>query len=162
MRARTRCSGHTLADVLVASVLVGIFATISGGAARFMGVATSSLRDRARATGELRMATEYLRQDLGAAASLARTEDGALHIVREEAYARLFGGWTDGADAGVTYERRGQRLFRIDVASDTEVVAALDLHEFTVEERALDETAVLITAGTGSEARSLTLLWSAP
>lgn len=161
-RSRRRVGGYTMVDILAASALLGIFASVAVGAARFVGVATSSLRDRARAASELRMAVEYLREDLGGAVTVEAVDDTTVRILREETVARLAGAWISGADAGVEYAADGGRLVRRDLATDTSVVAALGITEFDVEEPAADEVTIRISAGTGSEEHAVTLAWRVP
>lgn len=155
-------AGYTLVDVLVTTIIVGVFATVVTGASRFVSVATASLRDRARNTMELRMAAEYLRQDLGGAAILTTMEDGRFKIVREEAVARLLGAWTNGADPGLVYELRDGRLVRTDLGSGAETVAAVAMTGCSATDTATDEVTISVTAGTGSEARTVTFVWRQP
>jgi prepilin-type N-terminal cleavage/methylation domain-containing protein len=164
--SRRRGRGFTLVEVLVAAVLVGVFATISAGAARFVGTSTAAMRERARATTELRMATEYLRQDLGAAESVEIAEGDALRITRRPACARLAGSLvhlpSGDADAGVRYALRDARLVRTEIASGTEVVVAMAMTAFTLSERSDDEIGVYVAAGHGPERRAVTLVWRQP
>ena len=160
-RAARRRRGSTLPDVLCAASLVGIFASVAGGAARYMGQATSALRVRARVATELRMAAEFLRQDLGGAASVAES-DGGVWITRTEPVAKLQGGWVTGADAGIEYVEVDGRLVRRDLADGTEIVVARGVAELVVAEPASDSTSVSITIGAGSEGRTVTLMWRQP
>ena len=155
-------AGYTLIDVLITAIIVGVFAAVVTGASRFVAVATASLRDRARTTMELRMATEYLRQDLGGAAAVTTRQDGGFKIVREEDVARLAGSWLNGSDAGIEYVRRNDRLVRTELASGAEIVAAVTVTGLSAMDTATDEVSIAVTAGTGPEARTVTLVWREP
>jgi prepilin-type N-terminal cleavage/methylation domain-containing protein len=162
MKSSRRRGGYTLIEVLLASTLLGGFAVVAAGAARFMGVATSHLRERTRAATELRMAVEYLLQDLGGAVTATRTAAGALRITRDETVARLADGWIVDADAGIEYRLDADRIVRMDLASGEEVVAARKAAAFVVDEPAVDETTIEIAVGEPSERRTLTLAWKRP
>jgi len=132
--------GFTLLELAVASLLVTILALATGAANRATTRATIALRDRARAVTELRMAVEWLRQDLGGARGAKAADASTLEIAR-----------ADGAP--LLYRRDGRRLLRDGTA------VALELSGFEVSALPGGGARIVLATGTGDAACAMTLLW---
>jgi len=150
--------GHTLVELLVVVTISAILVNIALLAWKPISASTLSLRDRAADDAELRFAVEALLADFGGADAALPTLDGDLLITREQAVAELAGAW-DGDDDGIVWSLVEGDLLRHDEALDTEVVIATGLTDFAVTRPGGIETHVLLSAGSGAGARSVTLAW---
>lgn len=128
---RDGAAGFTLLELLVTAVLVGLLSWVLLTSLGPLNRATFALRDRARASAELRLAVNYLLRDLGAADSALPKADGGLVIKRSEQAAKLAGVWS-GSDPGIVYELSGELLTRFDVGNETLVAVAGGLEAFDV------------------------------
>ncbi len=150
--------GHTLVELLVVVTISAILVNIAMLAWKPISASTLSLRDRASEDAELRFAVEALLADFGGADAALPTLDGDLRITREQAVAELAGAW-DGDDDGIVWSLTDGDLIRHDEALDTEIVMASGLTGFVVTRPGDAETHVLLSAGSGAGARSVTLAW---
>ena len=154
--------GYTLLELVLTALSVAVLAIVVGAAWGLFTPAIYSLRDRTRGVTELRMALEYLRQDFAGVEAALPTLDGNLMITRNKSVAKLEGGWQAGMDQGVEYAFSAGRLVRRDVKPNTEVVVALNLNSFVVDQPDPSTTRVVLSAGEGQGVRTVTLLWEAP
>lgn len=151
--------GFTLLELLIGVTVSSIIVMLAMMAWKPMSRATLLLRDRARDVTEMRLAVESLVQDLGGAdTALPTSEEGELHIVREQPVAELAGAWNGVADPGILYTLSGGSLARQDVSSGDTVLLAAGLREFEVE-RVADQTHVRLAVGEGLGERRVELVW---
>ena len=151
--------GHTLVEVLVTAILVAILGIVFGLAGRFMSGETVKLRKRARAVSELRMAVEYLRQDLARAQSAQAITDGGLRIVPEDPIADLEPPIDPATDRTIEYITSEGRLIRQDAGTETDTVVAVNLAAFDVDHPDGIQTRIYLSAGEGDLTRAVTLIW---
>jgi type II secretory pathway component PulJ len=150
--------GHTLLELLVATVVSTILVIVALQAWRPASHSTLNLRDRARADTELRFAADALLADLGGAQTALPAAGGGLEIVRVPALATRIGAFSGGDDDGIVWSLDAGRLSRWDHELDTELVLADGLTGFDVDRQA-DETHIVLRAGAGDDARRLELVW---
>ena len=150
--------GHTLLELLVATVISTILVIIALQASKPASHAALSLRDRARADTELRLAAGALLADLGGAQTALPAAGGGLEIVRVPDLAQRIGAFSGGDDDGIVWSLDAGRLSRWDHELDTDLVLADDLTGFDVTRQG-SETHILLGVGTGADARTLELVW---
>ena len=151
-------AGLTLLELLVAVVVSTVLVLSAMAVWTPLDGATLSLRDRARAAGELRLVTDQLLADLGGAESVLPNLDGELRVVRRPEVASLLGA-PAGLDAGIVWGLSDGVLVREDLQLNTVFTASRALAAFTVSLDA-GETVIDLAAGTGDDARGLELRWS--
>ena len=155
--ARDGAAGFTLLELLVTAVLVGLLSWVLMTSLGPLNRATFALRDRARASSELRLAVDYLLRDLGAAESALPQDEGGLVIKRGEQAATLAGVWS-GSDPGIVYELSGEMLTRFDVGRDIFVVVAGGLQTFDITRRG-SETQIEIVMTDDQPGEGIRLAW---
>lgn len=157
MPARAR-AGLTLLELLVGSTVAMLIVLLAMHAVRPVSGATLSLRDRARQQAELRLAVDALLADLGGAQAALPDAFGHLVVTRVQPLAERLGAWTGGDDDGIEWRLEGGQLVRWDRELDRELVVAEGLTAFELSDDA-GETRILISTGTGADARSVELAW---
>lgn len=150
--------GHTLLELLVATVVSSILVMVALQAWKPASRATLGQRDRARADTELRIAAGALLADLGGAQTALPAPGGGLEILRVQALAERLGAWSGGDDDGIEWTLDAGRLSRWDHELGTELVLADGLTGFEVTSQA-SETHIVLAAGDGDDARTLELVW---
>ena len=159
LRRRVRATGFTLVELLVVVTLSSIIMTLAIRAWQPMSAETLSLRDRARAAGELRLAVDALLSDLGGAETVTESVAGdELYITREQAVAERLGAWS-GGDLGILYSLVSGDLVRNDLALGITVTIATDLGAIEVDESG-GETSLRLETGADLTYREVTLRWA--
>lgn len=153
-------AGYTLAELLIASSLLGVFATVIAMASAFCGREMGQLRDRSRSAVEMRAVVEHLRRDLGAAERVDVLGQDRLRIRREAGAARLAGHAGNGTDPGIEYRLRDGRLQREDRGRGTTVIVSDALRRFTLDDAGGD-IAITIDTGTEKAGHRVALQWLA-
>ena len=156
MGARAR--GFTLVEVLVVVTLSSVLVIAAMRGWRPIQQNTLHLRDRARIAAELRLATDWLLADLGAAETVTEPFDDELHIARSRARAILLGTWNGLWDPGVTYVLSGDDLIRTDDDSGAQLIVASNVTLFEIDDPG-DGLHVALEAGGGLELRRIELVW---
>jgi type II secretory pathway component PulJ len=162
---RQRCrknAGHTLVELLVVTTLMGLLTMLVAQVWKPLSKGTRDLRARASISTELRLATEFLRRDLGGAALVQSDESktGVLQIEREYAVANLLRPLAPGqVDPGIRYLLNDDRLVRRDQLTGEEFVVSSGLTEFLVEATAAGDTEIILQAGAKPNQHQLTLVW---
>ena len=105
-------AGFTFAELLVALTVNILILFICVCSWRSFGSGPVGFNRHVGGTSELRLAVEYLLQDLGGAETLQVLATGGVLIQREQAVSVLAGGWTALGDAGVRYAFDGSTLIR--------------------------------------------------
>ena len=156
--ARTAERGHTLLELVVVATLIGIFGVVFGLAGRYMSGETVRLRLRARVASELRMALEFLRQDLARASKVVAEKD-TLRIIREDPIKGLESekAWPAGTE--IVYTTAEDRLIRASEVPASKTVVARLISWFEADQPDGYATHVRIGAGEGPLERSVTLIW---
>jgi prepilin-type N-terminal cleavage/methylation domain-containing protein len=161
---RTLRSGHTLVELAVVVALLSICAVAAVQGTAPVQRMNAGFRARGAAAQELLMAREYLRQDLGVAASALPRPDGSLRIVREAAAVAGRGNGGNGADPGVDYRLEQGRLVREDRLTRERAVIAEGIAAFKTERVAGSETRVEVAAQGERKGEppfhSFTLVWT--
>lgn len=155
-----RQSGHTLVEMVVVGMLVAVLGISASRAWQPVGHSIDGLRDRAVAASELRLAVEYLRQDLGGAEKVAQHGRDGIQIRREAASAFLAGVPQGSPDPGIRYRLDGDKLIREDLATKETFIVARALTGMKVRHHAGAEVRITLSAGPDSDRRDLTLAWA--
>ena len=155
-----REQGHSLLEVLVASMLLAMISIAVMRVGPELTSGTAKLTARARTVGELRIAVESILQDMGGAADVSWMNNDRLEIIREEELAVWLGAWVPGpGDAGIQYELETEGLVRTDLALGSAVVVAREIDVFTVTETGNARVTITLGSGEGLAERSLQLIW---
>jgi len=156
---RARQSGFTIVELMISLTFASILVMLAVKVQRAQQHAIVSLRKRAYAAAELRLATEWLRHDLAAGASVS-WNDPWLKIEREGEVSSQYGAWTGSSDLGVSYRLDVRNLLRIDwkTAEAHAVATGIDLFEVDVQAQT-----VSVTLGVDDDddmsGRTVTLVW---
>ena len=150
------CAGFTLLEMTIV-VLVSMMVFLLGASLHaHYSRRSADLIERAETLRELRLAVEWLRQDVGGADNIRRLNSARLRISRSpETLARVGG---TAPDAGIDYLLTGEHLERIDRELGGNFVVATGLTAFEVTERGQD-IEILLRAGTGTEEQEIVVLW---
>ncbi len=155
-----REAGYTMAELLIASSVLGVFAVVIAMASAFSGREMGRLRDRATSAIEMRSVVEHLRRDLGAADRIDSPGFNRLRIRRDDVAARLAGYEGKGTDPGVEYRLTEGVLRRVDNVYDTAVVISTGLRSFQIEEAAGGgDVHITIETGTKAAGHRIALQW---
>jgi prepilin-type N-terminal cleavage/methylation domain-containing protein len=155
-------AGHTLIELLVVTTLMGLLTMLVAQVWKPLSKSTRDLRERASVSTELRLATEFLRRDLGGAGKVGAEDlkPDVLQIEREYEVANVLQPLAPGqADPGVQYQLKQDRLVRLDQLTGQEFVVGQGLTEFLVEANADGDTQIVLSAGRAPHQRKLTLVW---
>lgn len=158
-RAHRSVQGRGLLELLVTAVLLGMLSIAIMRLGPPMADGTRLLAARARDLTELRLALEYLLQDMGGAAEVNETVDGELHLVRTNALADKVGALVLGADAGILYALDDGMLVRTDLALGDVTYVARGVQTFSVSESTGVETTITLGAGEDIASTSVDLVW---
>ncbi len=159
MRSRASERGHTLIELMVVATLLGVLGIVFGLAGRYMSGETVRRRLRARVASELRMAVEFLREDLARAAKVGPRDGGGLLIYREAPVDGLENPKSWVADEPLEYVNKGGRLYRLDPGSLQALVVARHVSTFKAEMPDGLQTRLHIGVGEDQQERSVTLIW---
>ena len=156
-RAQER--GHTLIELMVVATLLGVLGIVFGLAGRYMSGETVRRRLRARVASELRMAVEFLREDLARAAKVSPRDGGGLLIFREAPIDGVEDPAAWVADDPVEYVAKDGRLYRLDPAGLQATVVARHVSTFEAEQPDGLQTRLHIGMGEELQERNVTLIW---
>ncbi len=151
-------SGFTLLELTVVLLVSTMVLLLAGTLQSSYGRRSADLLERAEVVRELQLAIDSLRGDFGAAELAVRSSPSSVIIHRESAALATAGLSVNGPDAGVRYELVGAHLLRTDLKFGGEFVVAQRLKNFVVERQG-PEVRMILTAGTGTEEKVVTLRW---
>ena len=159
MSARARQSGWTIVELMVSLTFASVLVMLAVKVQRAQQHSIVSLRKRAYAVAELRLATEWLRRDLAAGDSVS-WNDPWLEIEREAEVSSQYGAWTGNSDLGVSYRHDGRNLLRVDGKTAEAHAVATGIDLFAVDVQA---QTVRLTLGVDDDddvsGRTVTLVW---
>ena len=144
---------------MVVATLLGVLGIVFGLAGRYMSGETVRRRLRARVASELRMAVEFLRQDLARAAKVGPRDGGGLVIYREAPIDGLEYPKSWGIDEPLEYVAQGGQLYRLDPETLQPLVVARHISTFHAEQPDGLQTHLHIGVGEDLQERSVTLIW---
>lgn len=157
---RRKQSGHTLVELLVVTTLMSLLTTLIAQAWRPIGKSTAELRATAVGLSEMRLALDFLRQDLGCAQRVMRAEGAEVRIEREGTALARFGRGVPERDPGVTYALRAGQLLRTDLYTNETFAVARDIRHFQFKALSNGAASLELKVQDGDGERSLELIWS--
>lgn len=156
-RARAE-SGHTLLELLVVMIIMGVIMTLMTDAFRPLDQGTISLRDRAHAMNELRMAVDALTADLGTAVEIDVKRGRTLVITQMRSVLSLDARSLAQSVTQVRWELHEGDLMREDTSSPSPIVIARGLTLFEFSSALGRNTRITLGAGRDDAARKIHLL----
>ena len=162
-RRRTRrAAGFTLAELLLASVLMMGVSVVIAQTWRYLAVDIIDLRTRVRLSQELRIAFESISQDMGAVVGATPVGGDSMLLCQDS--GKTPNGQADWGepDIVVQYYISDGKLIRNDQSTGTEIVIASDVSNFTVENLTDSVLLMIVEVQRGGVTRKATFIWSSP
>jgi prepilin-type N-terminal cleavage/methylation domain-containing protein len=165
LRSRRGQSGFTLLELLVVSILMVGVTAIAADMWRYLSVGLTDLSARSRVAGEMRLAVESLRQDLGPAVGAIPLGDGSVLLI-----CRDGGDAPDGVadwinplpDPKIRYYLDSGKLMREDQSTSTVFTVAEGVTEFSVIRETDTVLRIHLVLARRDLQRDLTFRWSQP